>query len=38
MQVNAGQPAVTSTNAAIFAEMSSEQLVMILNQHVSSPF
>lgn len=36
MQVNVGQAAVLNTGAASFARMTSEQLVMILNQHVSS--
>lgn len=35
MQGNAGQPAVLNTSAASFASMNSEQLVMMLNQHVS---
>lgn len=38
VQVDAGQPGVTNTRAASIAKMSSEQLVMTLNQHVSSPF
>lgn len=38
LQGYASQPAATNTSAASIAKMSSEQLVMALNQHVSSPF
>ena len=38
LQVDAGQPAITNTSAASIVKMSSQQLVMTLNQHVSSPF